>query len=87
MADTRSYAPPVQIGEVMRGSTIGIIKASKSDAFAVGSFAVGYIGWRELAVVKATQLQPANIPTNGKLTDLLGVLGKWPTVFRPFRIN
>jgi NADPH-dependent curcumin reductase CurA len=71
----------------MRGSTIGIIKASKSDAFSVGSFAVGYIGWRELAVVKATQLQPANVPANGKLTDLLGVLGKQPQFQRLFRMR
>jgi NADPH-dependent curcumin reductase CurA len=75
ITDSRSYAPPVQIGELMRGSSIGIIKASKSDKLPVGTLAVGYVGWREFAVVKDSQLTKAEIPTNGKLTDLLGVLG------------
>lgn len=75
-ADTRSYVPPVQIGEVMRGAAIGVIKASKSDAFPVGSYASGTIGWTELAVVKSKHLEKVDIPENGKITDALGVLGK-----------
>ena len=59
----------------MRGAAIGIVKASKASDCPVGTVAVGYVGWRELAVVKANQLQKAEIPANGKLTDLLGVLG------------
>ena len=59
----------------MRGSAIGIVKASKSNAFPVGSFAVANVGWRELAVAKASDLQKADIPNNGRLTDVLGVLG------------
>ena len=74
--DTRSYVPPVQIGEVMRGAAIGVIKASKSDAFPVGSYASGTVGWTELAVVKTKDLQKVDVPSNGKTTDALGVLGK-----------
>ena len=73
--DTRSYIPPVKIGEVMRGQTIGIIKASKSPEYPVGSVAVGTTGWSELAVAKAKHLQKANIPRGGQLTDALSVLG------------
>ena len=73
--DTRSYIPPVKIGEVMRGQTIGIIKASKSPEYPVGSVAVGTTGWSELAVAKAKHLQKANIPKGGQLTDALSVLG------------
>jgi hypothetical protein len=59
----------------MRGAAIGIVKASKSKDCPVGTVGVGYVGWTDLAVLKASQLQKAEIPANGKLTDLLGVLG------------
>ncbi|KAI4181158.1 MAG: hypothetical protein LQ348_005068 [Seirophora lacunosa] len=73
--DTRSYIPPVQIGEVMRGAAVGVVKASKSDAFPVGSYATGTVGWTELAVMPSKQLEKVDIPRNGKITDALGVLG------------
>jgi len=74
--DTRSYIPPVKIGEVMRGQTIGVVKASKAPEFPVGSLAVGTTGWSELAVAKAKHLQKVELPKDGKLTDALSVLGK-----------
>ncbi|KAL8958438.1 MAG: hypothetical protein Q9193_004508, partial [Seirophora villosa] len=73
--DTRSYIPPVQIGDVMRGAAVGVVKASKSDAFPVGSYATGTVGWTELAVMPSKQLEKVDIPRNGKITDALGVLG------------
>lgn len=73
--DTRSYVPPVQIGETMRGAVIGTIKASKSPAYPVGTHAMGQPGWTELAIVKDKTLEPIDVPHNGKLTDALGVLG------------
>ncbi|KAI4110733.1 MAG: hypothetical protein LQ345_006922 [Seirophora villosa] len=73
--DTRSYIPPVQIGEVMRGAAVGVVKASKSDAFPVVSYATGTVGWTELAVMPSKQLEKVDIPRNGKITDALGVLG------------
>ena len=60
----------------MRGAAIGVIKASKSDAFPVGSYATGTVGWTELAVVKGKHLEKVDIPKNGRVTDALGVLGK-----------
>jgi len=74
--DVRSYVPPVQIGEIMRGITIGVVKASKSKTFPVGSHAIGSVGWTEIAVVKDKQLERIDIPSNGKLTDFLGILGE-----------
>lgn len=60
----------------MRGAAIGVIKASKSDAFPVGSYATGTAGWTELAIMKSKDLQKTEVPKNGKVTDALGVLGK-----------
>ncbi|KAL9011725.1 MAG: hypothetical protein Q9173_003455 [Seirophora scorigena] len=73
--DTRSYLPPVQIGDVMRGAAVGVVKASKSDAFPIGSYATGTVGWTELAVMASKQLEKVDIPRNGKITDALGVFG------------
>jgi NADPH-dependent curcumin reductase CurA len=74
--DARSYVPPVQIDEIMRGSAIGVIKASKSSEFPVGSYAIANIGWTELAIAKEKHLEKIEVPSNGKVTDALGVLGK-----------
>ena len=60
----------------MRGTAVGIVRASKSDAFAVGSFATGSLGWTELAIAKDKDLQKVDVPQNGSVTDALGVLGK-----------
>ena len=44
--------PPVQIGEVMRGLSVGTIRASKSDKHPTGSYAAANAGWTELAALK-----------------------------------
>ncbi|KAL8726870.1 MAG: hypothetical protein Q9166_006422 [cf. Caloplaca sp. 2 TL-2023] len=59
----------------MRGAAIGVIKASKSNDFSVGSYALGTVGWTEYAITSANHLQKIDIPDNGILTDALGVLG------------
>lgn len=77
--DTRSYIPPVQIGEVMRGHVIGTILASKDPKFPVGSHATAMAGWSELAVIttndKTQSLEKIQVPKGGQLTDGLAVLG------------
>lgn len=72
---TRSYVPPVQIGEIMRGYGIGIVKASKSAKFPVGAYASGMCGWTEFAVLKDKQLELLDLPEGAVPTDVLGVLG------------
>lgn len=76
LVDSRSYIPPVQIDEIMRGSAIGVVKASKSSKYPVGSYAIANIGWTELAVAHEKTLEKIDVPANGKVTDALGVLGK-----------
>ncbi|KAF2435005.1 NAD(P)-binding protein [Tothia fuscella] len=73
--DVRSYVPPVQIDEIMRGSAVGVVIASRSKAYPVGSYALGSPGWTELAIVKEKHLERVDVPSNGKVTDALGVLG------------
>jgi NADPH-dependent curcumin reductase CurA len=76
--DVRSYLPPVQIGEVMRGTAIARVLASRSPRASAGDLVVAGMGWRELAVVGPSSFKPVAdvpLPHNGKVTDLQGVLG------------
>lgn len=73
--DVRSYVPPVQIDEVMRGAVVARVLASKSPKFSAGDIVTGEPGWTELAVVNAKHLAKTQIPANGRATDALGVLG------------
>jgi NADPH-dependent curcumin reductase CurA len=72
---TRSYIPPVEIGAVMRGSGIGLIVASKSSKFPVGTYATGMCGWTEYAILKEKHLDLLDLPEGAVPTDALGVVG------------
>jgi NADPH-dependent curcumin reductase len=53
MNDTKSYAAPQPLNEVMIGGTAGEVVESKHDAFKPGDAVVGMGGWQEYAVVDA----------------------------------
>jgi NADPH-dependent curcumin reductase CurA len=72
---TRSYIPPVEIGAVMRGSGIGLIVASKSSKFLVGTYATAMCGWSEYAVLREKFVEKLDLPEGAVPTDALGVLG------------
>ena len=55
MNDSRSYAQPQPLDEVMIGGTAGEVIASRNPHFAVGDAVVGMGGWQEHALVDATQ--------------------------------
>ncbi|CAN9381640.1 unnamed protein product [Alternaria alternata] len=71
---TRSYIPPVEIGAVMRGSGIGLIVASKSKKFPVGTYATGMCGWSEYSVLNEKHVESLDLPEGAVPTDALGVL-------------
>lgn len=85
--DARSYIPPVQINETMRGQVIGVVKASKSSKFSVGSIATGTTGWAELAIANEKHLQKIILPKNGRLTDALSVLGTYHLCICPLSVR
>ncbi|EUC47436.1 hypothetical protein COCMIDRAFT_34971 [Bipolaris oryzae ATCC 44560] len=69
-------APPlIELGGVMRGSGIGIVTASKSSNFPVGSYASGMCGWTEYALMREKDVDALDLPKGVRLTDHLGVLG------------
>ena len=75
MSDMDQYMPPVEIGQVMRGGTIGVVEQSNNDAFkpgdVVNSFATG---WQEYSVMDAAQPLPPGVPLPAYMS-ILGATG------------
>ena len=57
MSDVKSYATPVQIGEVMVGGTAGEVVQSNHPKFATGDTVVGPLGWQLFGVADGNALQ------------------------------
>ena len=57
MSDVKSYATPVQIGEVMVGGTAGEVVKSNHPKFAAGDKVVGPLGWQLFGVADGSALQ------------------------------
>lgn len=74
MNDVKSYAPPVQIGEVMTGGVTGEVVESNHDKFNVGEFVSGQFGWQEFAVSDGKGVRKVD-PNLAPLSTSLGVLG------------
>ena len=76
MTDVRSYVPPVQIGEVMRGGTVGRVVESRHPGFDQGELVLGAFGWQDYAVSDGGGMMPVNkVPDGVPPTMPLGVLG------------
>jgi NADPH-dependent curcumin reductase CurA len=74
MNDSKSYMPPVAIGEVMRALAVGEVVASKHPGFAVGEHVSGLFGVQEYAVVAGAGLNKVD-PKFAPLPAYLGTLG------------
>jgi NADPH-dependent curcumin reductase CurA len=74
MNEGKSYAPPVQIGDVMVGGTIGAVVASRDPRFKTGDAVSGRLGWQLYAVAEANTLR--KVDTHGApLSTALSVVG------------
>ena len=50
MSDAPSYAPPVEIGDVMVGGTVARVVRSDTEGFAEGDWVVAFGGWQDYAL-------------------------------------
>jgi len=76
MNDTEGYLPPVQLGSVMRGLTLGVVERSKSDRFAVGDVVTTAAGgWADYAAVPAGAVGKVHQFPGLPLTANMSVLG------------
>jgi NADPH-dependent curcumin reductase CurA len=74
MDDARSYAKPVELGQVMEGGTVGEVIASRHPDFKVGDRVNGPLGWQLLARTDGRGVQRIP-PGKAPLTAYLGVIG------------
>ena len=74
MNDSRSYAAPVAIGEVMTGGAVGRVVSSRNDKFAVGDIVQGQFGWQEYAVSSGAGSRKVD-PAMAPISTSLGILG------------
>jgi NADPH-dependent curcumin reductase len=77
MNDSKSYATPQPLGEVMIGGTVGEIVESHNDKYAVGDTVVCMGGWQQYTVVNAAQKGAAMKvdATHIPLSAYLGAVG------------
>ncbi|MBK7061989.1 MAG: NADP-dependent oxidoreductase [Rubrivivax sp.] len=79
MNEGKSYIPPVGIGEVMRAGGVGVVVASDSPAFEIGSHVAGGLGVQAYCHIPAEQLRKSGLSRIdlrlGTLTQWLNVLG------------
>lgn len=75
VSDRESYIPPVAIGEVMRGITIGVVEQSNHDNFQAGDIVQGLLGWQDYAVSEGSGLTKLPIDPAIPLTAYLAVFG------------
>jgi NADPH-dependent curcumin reductase CurA len=74
MSEARSYVPPVALGDVMEGGTVGEVVRSSHPRFAVGDVVEGRLGWQEYAVSDGKGIRKLD-PTAAPISTALGVLG------------
>jgi NADPH-dependent curcumin reductase CurA len=76
MRDMRSYAEPLQIGEIIPGETAGVVVESRSERFGVGDTVTAHQGWQTLFAVPGDDASIT--PVDAHLAPLpawLGVVG------------
>jgi NADPH-dependent curcumin reductase CurA len=74
MNDSRSYVPPLAIGEVIVGAIVGEVIRTNTDAFAVGDIVEGRLGWQEYAMARPDTVRKIPFPDIPE-TTALGILG------------
>jgi NADPH-dependent curcumin reductase CurA len=74
MSEGPSYAAPVALGDVMVGSTVSYVQASRHGDFKVGQRVLGYGGWQDYALSDGQGLT-ALYPEDPHASRALGVLG------------
>lgn len=75
LADASNYSSPIEVGDVMRSLSAGVIVESQAQGFEPGNAVAGWFGWQEYATVApeavVRKISAADLP----LSLYLGVLG------------
>jgi NADPH-dependent curcumin reductase len=74
MDDRKSYAKPLQLGDVMVGETVAKVIASKHPRYSEGDIVLAHTGWRTHALSDGAGLSKVE-PALAPISTRLGVLG------------
>ena len=74
MSDRKSYADPVQIGEVMTGEIVTRVEQSRNDKYAEGDIVAARLGWQAYAISDGKGLRRIDTVA-APLSTALHVLG------------
>lgn len=74
MSSARSYAEPLELGDVIVGATVCEVVASRADSRAPGDLVLADAGWQTHAVVEASKTTKLD-PNLAPVSTALGVLG------------
>lgn len=74
MSTARSYAAPLELGDVIMGGTVCEVVESRADELPVGSMVLSYSGWQTHAIADADAVRRLD-PSAAPVSTALGVLG------------
>src|SRR5262249_11839979 len=74
MRDVKSYVPPVQLGAVMEGGTVGDVIESKNPAFKKGDIVEERLGWQDYGISTGKGMRKIDAAL-APISTNLGVLG------------
>ncbi len=75
MSDMDQYMPPVNIGDVMRGGTLGVVEQSNNPDYAPGDIVNTFTGWQEYVVADGAQKMPKGVVPLPAYMSALGATG------------
>lgn len=75
MSEIDQYMDPVEIGEPMRGGTIGVVKKSNAEGFSPGDIVTGQGGWQDYVAISAKMVRRIDRASNLPLSAYMGPLG------------
>ena len=70
----KSYAKPVEIGDVMEGGTVGRVIQSRHADFVEGDVVLSHSGWQSFALADGSTLRKLD-PATAPISTALGILG------------
>jgi NADPH-dependent curcumin reductase CurA len=74
MSAAKSYAAPVEVGDVLVGGTVCVVEESRHPEWSAGDWALSYSGWQTHALSDGSGLRRLD-PSLAPVSTALGVLG------------